>query len=31
MEHKNELGLYRINPKYIDALSDEKQGGDKRV
>lgn len=31
MDNKNELGLYRINPKYIDALSDEKQGGDKRV
>jgi len=31
MENKNELGLYRINPKYIDALSEEKQGGDKRV
>ena len=31
MDNKSELGLYRINPKYIDVLSDEKQGGDIRV
>ena len=26
-----ELNLYRIVPKYIDALRDETNGGDKRV